>query len=96
MSGAGVEIKKAECQYLTKSVEYLGHEMSSDGVQPSPEEVQGIIKALCTSNSIDVERFGGLCTYYSRFIANFSSAFVPLYGLYKKNVEFVYTKDHQT
>jgi hypothetical protein len=95
LQGAGVKINNDKCKYFTDSVEYLGHLFTSRGARPNPEKVRAILDAPCPSNVKEVQSFVGLCTYYSRFIPNFSSAFAPLYALLKKNVQFTWTKEHQ-
>ena len=95
LQGAGVKLNSGKSCYFTSSVEYLGHVLSNEGARPNPLKVQAILEAPCPSNVKEVQSFVGLCTYYSRFIPNFSSAFAPLYALLKKDAKFAWDKKHQ-
>ena len=39
---AGMRLKKSKCQFLLPSVEYLGHKISKEGLQPTDEKVRAI------------------------------------------------------
>ena len=42
---AGVRLKRDKCSFLLPSVEFLGHRISSKGIQPMLEKVEAIHKA---------------------------------------------------
>ena len=69
-------------------MKYLGHILSSEGVQTNPAKIQTIKEWPKPINTEEVQRFLGLCTYYRRFVKDFSKIASPLYKLTQKNVEF--------
>ena len=42
---AGMWLKRNKCVFVTLEVEYLGHRISKDGLQPATSKVEAIIKA---------------------------------------------------
>ena len=41
----GFRLKLEKCEFLLTCIEYLGHLVSSDGIQPIPSKVEAITKA---------------------------------------------------
>ena len=75
---AGLRIKLKKCQFFKKSVEYLGHVISDNGIQPDPGKIEKI-KNYPTPKSVDeISSFLGLAGYYRRFIPNYGSIAKPL------------------
>ncbi|UYV76203.1 K02A2.6-like [Cordylochernes scorpioides] len=81
---AGLKLRKDKCSFLAPSLEYLGHKIAKDGLQPLPSKVEAIQAAPSPTNLTELRAFLGLLTYYSRFIPNMSSTLAPLYNLLKK------------
>ncbi|UYV64498.1 K02A2.6-like [Cordylochernes scorpioides] len=77
-------LRKDKCSFLAPSLEYLGHKIAKEGLQPLPSNVEAILGAPSLSNLMELRAFLGLLTYYSRFIPNMSSTLAPLYNLLKK------------
>ena len=85
---ANLKIKPQKCHFFCSSLKYLGHIISSEGVQTDPAKIQTIKEWPKPINTEEVQRFLGLCTYYRRFVKDFSKIASPLYKLTQKNVEF--------
>ncbi|UYV65502.1 K02A2.6-like [Cordylochernes scorpioides] len=81
---AGLKLRKDKCSFLAPSLEYLGHKIAKEGLQPLPSKVEAIQAAPSPTNLTELRAFLGLLTYYSRFIPNMSSTLAPLYNLLKK------------
>ena len=45
LSAEGMKLKPEKCSFLLKEVEYLGHKISAQGLQPSLEKVRAIMEA---------------------------------------------------
>ena len=56
------------CSFFQDQVEYLGFDVSVQGVSPSPAKVRAIVKLPRPQNVKDVRRFFGLARFYRRFI----------------------------
>ncbi|UYV79768.1 K02A2.6-like [Cordylochernes scorpioides] len=81
---AGLKLRKDKCSFLAPSLEYLGHKIAKESLQPLPSKVEAIQAAPSPTNLTELRAFLGLLTYYSRFIPNMSSTLAPLYNLLKK------------
>ena len=85
LSAAGIKLKSEKCSFLLKEVEYLGHKISAQGLQPSMEKVRAIMEASQPVNVTQLKSFLGMLNYYGKFLPNISTHLAPLYGLLKKN-----------
>ena len=71
-------------------------EAGHDIIRTMQEEKISVIRDLPQCRNLtEVRAFMGTCGYYRRFVKDFSSIAVPLYGLMKKGVDFVWTKEYQ-
>ena len=74
-----VKLNLGKCQFLKTSVQYLGHIVSSKGIQPVQDKVEAIRKAPTPSNLTELQSFLGMVQYYGKFIPNLSMVLHPLY-----------------
>lgn len=88
-----VKIKWEKCKFFRKSVTYLGHVISGEGIQPNPEKVRAISDAPKPENLTQLKSFLGLINYYGRFIPNLSQELIELYRLTKKGAPFVWSEE---
>jgi len=42
----GFRLELEKCEFLLKSIEYLGHVITKEGIEPIPFKVEAIVKAL--------------------------------------------------
>ena len=70
---------------------YLGFTINGEGIQPDPEKVEAIREMAAPSNVREVRGFIGTCSYYRRFIPNFSEIAQPHIELTKKFARFKWT-----
>lgn len=83
-----VKIKLEKCNFFKRSVSYLGHEISGDGIRPNKQKVEAIANAPHPQNVSQVKSYLGLINYYGRFLPNLSNELIALYKLTQKNVQF--------
>lgn len=93
---AGLKLKAAKCTLFKKEVLFLGYKVSGDGVQTDPAKVAVVEQWPIPIEVSEVRSFVGLCSYYRRFIAGFSSLAKPLFRLTEKGREFKWTSDCQS
>ena len=87
---AGLKLKPTKCSFFCKSVKFLGHVVSEQGVHMDPEKTQHVQDWLTPKSAKEVRSFLGLCSYYRRFIAGFAKMARPLHKLTEKRTTFVW------
>ncbi|KAI7789894.1 hypothetical protein IRJ41_014004, partial [Triplophysa rosa] len=81
----GVRVKKAKCEFLCSSVEYLGFKIDEKGVHPMESKVDAIVKAPAPENVTELRSFLGLLNYYGKFVPHLSTLLHPLHRLLQAN-----------
>jgi len=83
-----LELRLNKCCFLYEEVEFLGYVITAKGIQPSNSGIVAV-KEFPTPKCIrDVQSFLGLCSYFRKFVKDFSLIAGPLYDLVKKGITF--------
>ena len=91
---AHLSIKVSKCHFFTKEIQYLGHILSTKGIQPLPSKTQAIKNMHPPKMSKQVHAFLGLVGYYRNFIRNFAKIAKPLTILAHQQATFDWTLTH--
>ena len=76
-----------KCIFSRNETKYLEFLMNGEGIKPEKEKEA--IRAMAEPCNVrEVRRFIGMCSYYRRFVPNFSEIAQPLIDLTKKYVRF--------
>eukprot|EP00644_Phytophthora_capsici_P007180 jgi/Phyca11/112715/e_gw1.22.81.1 len=92
---AGLTLKLKKCVFATRRMEYLGHELSSEGVRPLQRLVDAVREFPKPQDATEVKRFVHLAGYYRRFIEGFGSIMAPLTKLLRKTAEWEWGDEQQ-
>lgn len=95
VSKAGLILQATKCSFGFSKLKYLGHIISKNGVEVDPEKVRAVKDFPLPKKVKNVQSFVALCSYYRRFIPQFSHIAKPLHDLTKKDVPFNWTDIHQ-
>ena len=95
LEAANLKLKPSKCRLFQQEVEYLGHVVSRDGVQPVHSKVAAICHWAPPTNLNELRSFLGLAGYYRRFIPDYSETAAPLTKLLKKNCSFEWAEAQQ-
>ena len=82
-----------KCTFLKPQVEYLGFDVSAEGIKPSASKVQAILEWPTPETPRDVRSFLGMCSFYRRFIRGFSNIAAPLTELTKEKTPWQWREE---
>ena len=92
---AGLRLKQKKCAFMLPSVEYLGHQISADGLRPTEEKIRAIAEAPAPRNVAQLRSFLGLVNYYGKFLPQLSTTLAPLYGLLQKHTKWIWGPEQE-
>ncbi|CAB5101095.1 unnamed protein product [Rhizophagus irregularis] len=88
-------IKLKKCRFLERNIEFLGHIVGNDGLRPDDKKIEKIKEMKAPTTVKEVRSFLGLCSYYRKFVKNFSKIARPISDLRKKGMPFIWGKEQQ-
>ena len=90
---AGLKLKLQKCSFFKKHIQYLGHLISDEGIQPLPEKLESIARMPIPKNAKQVKQFLGLVGYYRKFVPRFADISRILTKLTRKDQVFKWTPE---
>ena len=96
LKATNLSMKKSKCIFFSKEIQYLGHILSTTGIQPLPSKTHAIQHMNPPMTPKQVRAFLGLVGYYRKFIKGFAMIAKPLTLLTRQQAKFEWTPDHQT
>jgi len=89
----GLKLKPSKCSLFQRNVSFLGHVVSSHGIDCDLDKVASNATWPMPSNIAEVLTFCGLASYYRTFVCNFAAIAQPLHNLTKKGAVFEWTPE---
>ncbi|GFS31374.1 transposon Ty3-I Gag-Pol polyprotein [Trichonephila inaurata madagascariensis] len=86
----GLEIKFKKCQFLKKTIEFLGHVVENGTIKPSTAKTQAVRKFPEPTTIKQVQSFLGLTGYFRKYIKDYSTIAKPLSDLTRKENPFCF------
>ena len=87
---ANVTLKASKCVFAAQKVEFLGFELSVDGIKPQKRLTNAINQLPHPESKKELRRFLGMAGFYRTFIKDFATLSQPLNRLTGDNVKFVW------
>lgn len=81
ISEANLKLKPSKCFFGHSSVNYLGYRVSEGKLAPNPEKIDLIRNFPIPIDQKSLQKFLGVCQFYSRFVKNFSELALNLFQL---------------
>ena len=94
LRSVGLKLRRDKCEFLRKSVSYLGYQIDESGVHPTEGKVEAIVRAPAPSNAKELRSYLGLLSFYSRFLPNLSTVAASLNRLLG-DVPWIWSEDEQ-
>ena len=94
LRAAGLTIKSSKVILCQKTLRFLGHLVSVDGIAPDPDKIKVILDWPRPKTTKDVRSFLGLCNYYMEFAPNLQLLAKPLNELTVKT-KFQWTDERE-
>jgi len=79
-----------KCRFFQRKIDYLGREISSEGVRPGMHKVEAVLNTADPRNIKQVRQFLGLAGYFRKFIPHFAQRTAPLTNLLRKDVPWTW------
>ena len=89
----GFKLNAKKCQFFRKIIKFLGHIISSNGIQVDPERVKAIADLPVPRNVKDIRKVLGAINFCRSYVDSIGRHAQPLYKLLKKNTEFKWTTE---
>jgi hypothetical protein len=91
----GLRLRKDKCYFYENKIEFLGYELSPEGINPTREKVIAIQRARVPLNKTELQAFLGLLNFYERFLKGKAESLEPLHRLLDKNAFWRWESRHE-
>jgi hypothetical protein len=90
----GIKLNE-KCQFAKQSLKFLGHTISSDGIQIDEDKFKSITNMSVPKDEKSLRSFLGLAGYFARHIPSFAHVVEPLRCMLRKEAKFEWSKSAQ-
>ena len=77
----GLKLKRSKCNFFRTEMNYLGHKVSTAGMEPGTEGLKGIAEIAPPATYMQVRKFLGATGYFRHFIKGYARIAKPLNDL---------------
>ena len=88
LRNANLTLKPSKCIFGHERIKFLGHIVSSKGIEPMDDKCQAVRDFPQPRKVKDIRSFLGLAGYYHKFIKDYSKIAAPLTNLTKREKSF--------
>ncbi|KAL7839056.1 hypothetical protein SRHO_G00257140 [Serrasalmus rhombeus] len=92
---AGLRLNFEKCRFRQPELSFLGHTVSAKGLQPDASHVAAVSQAPPPTDTVSLQSFLGLTSWYAKFIPNYAAIVEPLRALLRGAVSIVWTEEAQ-
>lgn len=91
----GLTLKLSKCRFLLTEVDFLGHQISLEGIRPGKEKIICVENFPQPNNVHEIRQFIGLASCFRKFVPKFAEIAEPLTRLTRKMIKFEWTDEQQ-
>jgi hypothetical protein len=92
---ANLKLKPSKCILFQKSVKFLVHVVSEEGIHADPDKIEAVQNWPTPRSIKEIKSFLGLCSYYRKFVKGFADIARPLHKACQKGIKFTWTETCQ-
>ncbi|XP_061724302.1 uncharacterized protein LOC133530409 [Cydia pomonella] len=85
-----LHVNREKCAFARESVKYLGHVITQQGVSTDPDKVSAVLEMKEPGTLKHLRTFLQTCSWFRKFIPNFSKVSEPLTRLTRKNQVWIW------
>lgn len=78
LSDNGLRVSPHKCHFYQDTIEFLGHQISGDGIRPLPDRVSALRALPPPKDSKELQRYLGMFGFYQRHIPHYAQLLLPL------------------
>jgi RNase H-like domain found in reverse transcriptase len=78
LNSAGLVVNAEKCMLAVRTVDFLGHRITADGVQPLSDHVEAILNFPPPATIKQLQAFLGIVYFYRRFAPGAANTLLPL------------------
>ena len=93
LRSSGVSLKLSKCVFASDKVDFLGFELSPEGIKPQARLTEAIHTYKQPSSKKELKAFLGLAGFYRAFIPNFAHISQPLNALTSEHSVYHWSED---
>ena len=83
IANTSLKLKPSKCEFFKSKITYLGHIVSTKGIEMDPKKIEAVKKLDHTKMVTDVRSFLGFTNHYQRFIKAYAKVAKPLTPWYQ-------------
>jgi hypothetical protein len=68
-------------EFFRSKINYLGHVISTEGIQPNPDKVQAILNKRSPTIITELRTWQGMMGFYRQYIPRFEAITAPLFAM---------------
>ena len=93
LARSGIQLRADKCVLGVHNLEFLGFELSANGIKPQKRLTTAVIDYPTPTNRKEVRRFLGLSGFYRAFIRHYATIAKPLTELTSEKIVFKWTPE---